>query len=346
VQTVAQEVEEMGVTIKDIAKKAGVSPSTVSRVVNGNRVISEETRNKILKVMDQMQYHPNSLARKFANRSTYAIALVIDAEDEAAFSNTFFNRSLFAIERVALQNDYNLLITNDNRGDRSCIQSLVYEKHVDGLILPSSKIRKEVLEVLENENFPYVVLGEPPMRKHSLIWVDIDNHEGSRRAVNHLLEEGYQDIALVVKDQKNLFERKRLEGYRYAMNESGRNGNVMEYKEDRSLLEKEVLGFIEKQEGAFLCSNNVIAYEVMKILKDRKVKIPEEAGIVTFDNYPFAAYMDPPLTVVDINTYLLGERAANMLFEEIKKINGREKQILIETDLIVRDSSRRKGVVK
>ena len=104
----------MSVTIKDIAKRVGVAPSTVSRVVNGSASISEETKSRILQVMEEMNYHPNSLARNLVNGSTFCIGLIMDARDEGTFSNTFFNRSVYAIEKVTQANGYNLLIANDD----------------------------------------------------------------------------------------------------------------------------------------------------------------------------------------------------------------------------------------
>ena len=103
----------MTVTIRDIAKKAGVSPSTVSRVINGKSVISNETRNKIFAVMEELDFHPNSLARNLANGSSRALALVINAEDKKSFSNQYFTHSVFGIEQIAQVNGYNLIITHN-----------------------------------------------------------------------------------------------------------------------------------------------------------------------------------------------------------------------------------------
>lgn len=332
----------MSVTIKDIAKKAGVSPSTVSRVVNGNSIISPETRERILEIMEQMNYHPNSLARKFANKSTYTIALVIDAEDEKSFANTFFNRSVYAIEKVAFHKGYNLLIMNDNDHKNASTNSLILEKQVDGLILPPSKIRKELIELLETEEFPYTVLGESPLHRDTIRWVDIDNYGGSQKAVDHLMAEGYRQTALIIENISNLFEKKRVEGYSYAIRECGTKSHrevLVEFGSDKEAFGEAIIGWIKKGVDSFICSNNIIAFELMKVLKRENIRIPEDIGIITFDNYPFAEYMDPPLSVIDINTYRLGEVAAEMLIEGIKNKETGSRQILIDTDIIVRESS-------
>ena len=145
----------MAATIKDIAKMVGVSPSTVSRVVNRTAPISEETQEKIREAMKKLNYHPNSTARNLASGASCTIGLVIDAADEGTFANSFFNRSVYAIEKTLQEHAYSLLITNNR--PVSSIRSLVYEKRVDGLIIPPASLDEETVKFLEEEHFPFVV---------------------------------------------------------------------------------------------------------------------------------------------------------------------------------------------
>ena len=152
----------MPATIKDIAKKVGVNPSTVSRVINGTASISEETRQKIKDAMKELDYHPNSLARSLVNGSTFTIGLVIDAGNSDAFSNAFFIRSVSAIEAVTQQRGFNLLITSDSdKEDNSAVKNLILEKKIDGIILPVSAATEELIDLLLGNHFPFIVLGEP-----------------------------------------------------------------------------------------------------------------------------------------------------------------------------------------
>lgn len=338
----------MAVTIKDIAKKVGVAPSTVSRVINGNAVISQETKDKIMKVMEEMEYHPNSLARNFANGSTYAIGLVIDASDDNTFSNAFFNRSVYAIETVVQENGYNLLITNDREDDKhSLVEKLVFEKKVDGIILPSSSATPKLIQTLRKSNFPFIILGEPENGKNETSWVDVNNALGSELAVKHLFQNGYNNIAFISENLTTVFARNRIEGYEKALEEKGyeiradfvRNcdGKVKNSFE----ITKELLKLTEKPDG-ILCSNNEIAYHVLRALKEQKVTTPNEVGVMTFDNYPFSEYMDPPLSVVDVDTFRLGEQAATNLIKKIKNENYEIQQTIIATKLIVRESTKGK----
>ena len=136
----------MAATIKDVARLAGVSPSTVSRVLNQKGVISDETKQKIASAMEQLKYVPNDIARSFANGSAHAISLVIDISDGTAYANNFFNNTVFGIETAAHQNDYNLIITNGAAafGGISSVERLIAGKKVDGVVLPISPLTAKV----------------------------------------------------------------------------------------------------------------------------------------------------------------------------------------------------------
>ena len=335
----------MGVTLNDIAKKVGVSPSTVSRVINGSAPISDEMKKKIYKAMNELNYHPNSLARNLATGSSLTIGLVVDADNETAFANSFFNRSVYAIERVAQKNGYNLLITNDIGKKSSPVCDLVYGQRVDGLIIPSSGVKDSLLEVLEKENTPWVMLGEATGTGEDICWVDMDNCEGSKKAVRHLLERGYKKIVYVADDIQATFTKRRIAGYQSALKENGisvTEEQVMVCENDLEKLEKMIAVKIEKEEtDAYICSNNILAYRVLQALKDKGKRVPEEIGIITFDNYPMAEYMTPPLTVIDVDTYRLGEMAAELLIRKIKENGQINRENLIPTELIIRESTNR-----
>ena len=156
----------MAATIKDVARLAGVSPSTVSRVLNQKGVISEETKQKIASAMEQLKYVPNDIARSFANGSAHAISLVIDISDGTAYANNFFNNTVFGIETAAHRNDYNLIITNGAAafGGISSVERLIAGKKVDGVVLPISLVTDELLRRIEDLSVPCVILGRSERR--------------------------------------------------------------------------------------------------------------------------------------------------------------------------------------
>lgn len=341
----------MSVTIKDIARKVGVSPSTVSRVINGNTAISQETRTKIKEAMEEMDYHPNSLARNLVNGSTDTIGLIMDASDERSFFNTFFDRSVYAIEKVTQEKGYTLLIANDDCTEKLSPQKkLVLEKKVDGLILPSSIVRPGLVSFLQESGLPFVVLGEPECMKNETCWVDVDNEEGGLLAVRHLFGQGYSNIALLVGSRKNVFVKNRISGYQKGMQEAGITVNEEWIRECQTQEDTEcaIAEFLHGglRPDAIVCGDNILAWQAMQALKKEKLRIPEEIGIVTFDNYPIAQYLDPPLTAVDVDTYGIGEQAVYQLLNKMKRTDSANQHTLMATNLLIRRSSERRGGMK
>lgn len=337
----------MTVTIKDIAKRVGVNPSTVSRVINGTASISDQTKEKIYEAMKEMDYHPNSLARSLVNGSTFTIGLVIDAGNSDAFSNAFFIRSVSAIEAVTQQKGYNLLITNDtSKENDSAVKNLILENKVDGVILPVSVARDELVNLLAGNHFPFVIMGEPEADKKDFCWIDMDNEKGGEDAVKHLFEAGYKHPVLFVQNQGTMFERKRIQGF---WNEAEKHGisrkkeNIVEcgIKGEEITQTVERLITQNKEADSIICTNNTVAYYVLKELRKQGKRVPKDMGVVTFDNYPLAEYMDPPLTVVDVDTYKLGEEAANALFDMIKDEKQKTRNKRLPTRIIKRESTGR-----
>ena len=206
----------MAATIKDVARLAGVSPSTVSRVLNQKGVISDETKQKIASAMEQLKYVPNDIARSFANGSAHAISLVIDISDGTAYANNFFNNTVFGIETAAHQNDYNLIITNGaaSFGGISSVERLIAGKKVDGVVLPISLVTDELLRRIEDLSVPCVILGRSEEVGAEANWVDINNVQAGRRAVKLLLERGYKKIAFLSDGDGEVFNQDRIAGYR------------------------------------------------------------------------------------------------------------------------------------
>ena len=305
----------MTATIKDIAQKVGVNPSTVSRVINGTASISEETKEKIHAAMKELDYHPNSQARSLVNGSTFTIGLVMDASNSDAYSNTFFINSVNALEKI--------------------------------IILPVSSASAELVNLLLNNHFPFVLMGEPDTEFQNAPWVDMDNEQGGRIAVRHLLEKGYKHPIMVVESKGTVFEKKRICGFVKELEANNRpfyKKDIVENCVDDVEIYTYIPRLLERDQSidGIICSNNVVAYYVLQALKKMKIQIPEQIGVMTFDNYPLAEYLDPPLTVVDVNTHLLGERAASVLFEMIRK-KGEKKNTLIKTQIIERKSTKRGG---
>ncbi len=329
---------KMAVTIHDVAKRAGVNSSTVSRVINGKATISSDTKERVYAAMKELDYHPNSVARSLASGLSGAIGVIVDARDAEAFSNVFFSRSLFAIEKVAQARGYQVMIANGAQSRGMTIENLMKEHKVDGLILPPTTVKPSLMEAIGD--FPYVVLGTPDTLRSDTCWVDNNNEQGAEMAVRHLQQMGYTDIAYLGGYQKRGFTKRRVRGY---MNANSGRETVLATDGTSENAYTAALESLQQPDhpDAFLCNDNLAAYGLLKACREKGIHVPEEIGIVAFDNYPLAEYMDPPLTIVDIDTALLGEQTAQLLFRRIENRTGNQ-QIMLSTTLVIRASSERK----
>ena len=330
----------MAATIHDVARLAGVNSSTVSRVLNGKVTVLDETREKIYAAMQELDYHPNSLARSLANGQSGAIGVVVDAKDAEAFSNVFFNRSLFAIEQVAQERGYHVILANGAKraGGAASIEQLILEHKVDGLILPPSTIQPSLMKSIHA--FPCVVLGQPETAAQELSWVDLNNAQGAELAVKHLLEKGYRRIGYLGSNARNGFSKRRVKGYEQALSLQQPCIYPTDGTAEQSMQQAmEALRGAEHPD-AFVCNDNLTAFGLLKAVRACGLGCPLDVGIVTFDNYPLAEFTDPALTSVDVDTALLGEQAARLLFQQIDH-HTPNQQIVLGTTLVERISSDR-----
>ena len=339
----------MAATIKDVARLAGVSPSTVSRVLNQKGVISEETKQKIASAMEQLKYVPNDIARSFANGSAHAISLVIDISDGTAYANNFFNNTVFGIETAAHRNDYNLIITNGAAafGGISSVERLIAGKKVAGVVLPISLVTDELLRRIEDLSVPCVILGRSEEVGAEANWVDINNVQAGRRAVKLLLERGYQKIAFLSDGDQEVFNQDRIAGYRRelaANHLSVPDGGILHGLPTVESGMDCVRAFLQGSDApdAVICSDDRLALGALRAARQLGLRVPEQFGIISCDNTPLTELAETPITSVDVDTFALGVQAAQILIEQIEDPQTSLRQILLSTKLIERASTMRR----
>lgn len=337
----------MGATIQDVAERAQVSKSTVSRVINDSPAISEETKERVRRAMKELNYVPNSIARNFANQTTRNIALIVDIDNASAFKNPFFYEELHGIETVIYQEDYCLMIANARSmgGHRNAIDNIVLQRRADGVIIPATIVSHGIVKLLRDNAVPFVVAGEPTTCADEVNWVDINNRQGGAEAARHLLGNGYERVAFLCGGMQNKFNQNRYDGYRQALESAGA---VFDERYvitdgvgvgDGARMMESLLSLTQAPD-AVVCCDNVLAHGAIRAIKAAGLAIPRDVGMVGFDNY-LAEFMDPRLTTVDINVFELGAQSGSVLMRLIKSKRAGNKQILISTGLIERDSSRR-----
>ncbi len=324
----------MGATIRDVARLAGVSHSTVSRVLNDKGVISEETKQRIYAAMEELKYVPNDFARSFASGSPHTIALVIDVDNASDYANNFFNNTVFGIETAAHRS-------------ADGIARLVAGKRIDGIVFPQSIVNPGFLQKLEELQFPSVILGRPEDVGLESDWVDINNTQAGAIAVRHLINNGYRRIAFVSDGDDKVFNQDRIEGYRRELTAEGiapDESLVMHGEADHEsgcVCAKKLLE-AENRPDAIICSNDRMALGVLRTARAMGICVPQELGIVCCDNTVVTELARPDITSIDVDTFELGLQVAEILINRIENAAASIRQILLSTRIIERESTAKK----
>lgn len=331
----------MTVTIKDIAKKAGVSYATVSRALTNRPEVNEKTRRDIQKLAEEMGYKPNALARGLVTRESKTLGLIIPD-----ITNPFFPEVARGVEEAASRSGYNVFLCNTNwdaEKERTYIEVLE-EKRVDGLIVASVTDDAKTLEGFTRGGAPLVLVNRV-LKDIDTHYVVIDNLKGGYMVVEHLLGLGHKRIAFIGGLRHVEATRERLQGYMLALSSggipvddklvySGAFKKESGYQNAMKLLE------VDQPPTAIFAANDILALGVIQAVQEAGLKVPDDIAVVGFDDIAFASYAEVSLTTIAQPKYIMGEMAAKILMEDIKEGAVREKKhIVLQPSLVVRKSS-------
>lgn len=336
----------MAVTIKDVAREAGVSTATVSKVINKVPSISEATVEKINRIMKEMKYQPNFRAQNFARKSTRNIIFITNLERNTAFINPHMFEIMSGLQYVLNNKNYTLSILSVSLEDElDVIDRIIAQNSTDGLVIHASVLTKEMTLRILKEGFPHIIIGCPNFESQ-LCWIDNNNYLSGEIAANHLLEQGYRKVAFVGGEEKDMISAHRLQGAITALADKRMKFEDVfikrgeSTKQDGFRMMEELLS-LKHLPDSVICANNYIALGVMKSITRRGYKIPKEIGVISFDDYPFSQITDPMLTVVNIDVYEVGLQAGKLILSKIKKPNLQVQSYTTLPNLILRDSTRR-----
>ncbi|ADO77240.1 LacI family DNA-binding transcriptional regulator [Halanaerobium praevalens] len=332
-------------TLKDIAKKAGVAPSTVSRVINNSPRISEQTKVKVKKIMDELGYHPNINARNLVKQRSHNLGLVIPYSTEEAFADPFYSEILRAIGVLAHSKGFNLLLLTSNGEveEKKTVLKAVRSKQIDGVLLLRAKKDDQLIKELNTINFPFVIVGRPEA-KDKYYWVNNDNITASEKVVDYLIKKGHHKIAIILGDTNYTVNQDRLSGYKKSFIKNNLRVKeeliIQSAKIDHQSIYRLTQNIIKTQPEitAFYGMSDIIAYTIIQALNDLNLKIPQDISIIGFNNNPMSKIISPPLTTVDINTYLLGNKATELLIGVINKKIKTPQNTIVPTKLVKRSS--------
>ncbi|MDQ0158236.1 LacI family DNA-binding transcriptional regulator [Alkalibacillus salilacus] len=324
--------------INEVAKKAGVSVATVSRVLNSPNVVTPRTKAKVEDAIKKLNYEPSMLGRNLRNSESRLLLVLVPS-----ISNPFYIDIIKGIEQSALDQNYNILLceTDSNPEREEIYFDLVRKKMADGIISMDPAVNIETLKELSKQ---YAIIQCSEYSEESDIpYVTIDNEEAAYRAVKHLIKLGHQEIALFNSNEKYLYARERKEGYMRALQEYGLPIN------DEFIIMTDQLNFdsgieatkrimnLKDRPTAIFSVSDLLAVGALKEMNRTGVKVPEEMAIIGFDNIEFSNMTYPTLTTIAQPMYQLGTVAANMLIE---KVNGGEvTNTILNHELLIREST-------
>ena len=308
----------MSVTIRDVAKAAGVSATTVSRVFNHSELVSALTQRQVREVATQMGYRPNATAQSLSHGRTQAIGLVVPAPH-----GEFFSEIIRGVDEVAQEAEHYLLISSVHYSvseSKAALDAL--RGRVDGLLVMATHVEAQ-MDVLTGTEF-----GVPAVFMNSAIGegpydaFEIENQAGARSATQHLVEQGYRRVGIILGPPESHDVRERRAGYREALSASGIDpdkqavvqGDFTQasgYAAGRQILELDPLP------DAFFACNDYMAIGAMAALQEADVRVPDDVAIAGFDDIPSARYTTPSLTTVRVPVYDLGRQAAQRLVEHL-----------------------------
>ncbi len=339
----------MAITIKDVAREAGVSIATVSKILNNKPYISESTTQHVKDVMKRLDYQPNTQASNFKYKRTGNIVFLAVTELHTAFHNPHMFEILCGAENVIRNKNYNLLFmgVSDIQDAYESVKKIVGCNTADGILVHGSVTSRLLVDFLEKNAFPHIIIGRPPFACSSC-WIDTNNRVSGQMAMEYLEECGYSQIAFIGGPKSDEISRHRLQGFVSYM-----NINRLTIQDDfikYGTYTKES-GFLMMEEllcqpilpDAVICENNQIAMGAVGAAEKHQLSIPKDMGLITFDDFPLSQLIDPPLTVIDIDVHEMGKQAASILLRIIKNPALQVQSFVTLPNLIIRSSTQNKN---
>lgn len=338
----------MAVTIKDVAALAGVSPSTVSRVCNGNPSISRETREKVRQAMAELNYEPSPSAGAPAGQATRFVGIILPPSPRMTYENPFYLEMLRGISQFCNQRQYVAAVITGQDEDEllQVLRSVGRSGQMEGVVMLYSKVEDHIVDYLCEAGLLYVLVGKPNQLAAQTICIDNDNLLAGREATDYLCRLGHRRIAYLGYDDSLLFSADRKSGYQLALLQHGlpaRPEYCVQLQEgqagDMTALRRLLEG--EERPTAAVVGDDILAAALERVCIQMGLSIPEDMSVIAFNNSPFAQLTSFQLTSVDINSFQLGFEAASQLINHAENPNLRAAKIIVPHFIVERSSCRR-----
>jgi LacI family transcriptional regulator len=330
------------ITIKDIAKKLNISPSTVSRALTNKNGVSESLRDRIQTIARDLGYHPNFKARALVGGKIGVIGVVIPHSSELIFSNPFYPEILKGVANITNKFNYHVLLSFEGADSYA---SIFLKGLVDGIIVLSHRLDDGKISELENRNIPTVLIpGYLDDSESRLPSVNTENIESVFAATDHLIKLGHKRISFILGSLNSKFTLERLQGYKRAFEKNNipvlkeyiRESNFS--KKDGVKLMKELLTLPHPPTAVIGINDNVTIGAIQAIFSNR-MGIPKEISVITIDDSEYVSDFNPPLTAIRIPLFEIGKKATHILLNLLNGTKLRKNNIILPSEFIVRGST-------
>lgn len=327
-------------TIRDVAALAGVSPGTVSKVMNGAPGVGQETRDRVLRLVQDLDYHPNASAQSLVARRAGSIGVVIPHTGRYSMSSAYWPILLTSITEAAAERGLNVLLSTARSEEDvdSAYQSILRGRRVDGLVVGAEQFGEKQLMELVLRRVPFVTVGKSPFLSH---WhVDIDNEGGTRAMTLHLAGLGHRRILLLAGPESYPSVRERVQAFQSTAAECGVEPSVRHcaYQFEEAVRGvRQALGALPRPHAVFAAAGD-LATAALVVVRELGLRIPQDLALASFDDHPFYELFSPPLTAVSQPIDDLGRAALDMLFALMDGRPPESRQRIMPTRLVIRRS--------
>lgn len=327
-------------TMKQVAEKARVSTTTVSHVINNTRVVSEDARERVLSVIQELRYIPSAVARSLKNDRTHTLGMMIPNN-----SNPYFAEIIQGIEDASFKLGYNIILCNcyDDPKKQAAYIRVLMEKRIDGLILVSSGSDQELIQLLADEAIPKVLVDRE-LSGVAADFIEADHEQGGYDATKYLLQLGHRRIACVAGPDSLLTSGGRVDGYRKALAEAGlpfRSDYLIhsDFTSHGGFNAFQQLLNLPERPTAIFASNDLMAIGGICAASEAGVKVPAELSVIGYDDIALASYSTPPLTTIAQPKHAIGELTAQILANRIAHPEHALRRELLKSTLVIRQST-------
>lgn len=331
--------DKKNITIADVAEALGVSKTTVSRAISGKGRIGKDTKDRVLKYIDAHDYKPNVIAKGLAQSRTYNLCVVIPGAYDVG-DLAFFQECLFGIQEIAGVMGYDILLSICKTKDISPLERVISNRKVDGVILMRTFVKDLQIEYLQEKKVPFVTIGSSNYK--GVIQIDHNHKNACKELTSILLMKGMKKIALIGGDENQVVTQNRLCGFRDAYEKIGEEPDLsMQFLnlDHDIMIDRAVEEILDRKAECILCMDDAVCSRVLKKLRERHVKVPEDVRVASFYNSSVLENNALPITSLSFDARELGMAACKVLLDVIEGTKV-ETKTLLPYEVILKESTK------